>query len=154
MSVYDYFRGPCPACNENDDKDGFTIQSTWFSVPIPGQCFRDFRPGYHLPGVLPFVYTPIGTSTCCHAEINAVCYGTLLCAYRVHVVDEPTENNIELLRETNLVPEYDNKRYNEVSFRMCKGCKKKFVKKNSYDRSCRICHEVKLATGSYVKVKI
>lgn len=115
MGVYDFFRGKCPACDRDVDElfnktTGLweqcgDIQTKWFSYPIPGQCFRDFRPGYHLPGVLPFVYTPIGETVCCQTEIDAVCYGTLLCGYRVHVQEEPIENDIKVLRETNIVPQ-------------------------------------------------
>jgi hypothetical protein len=115
MGVYDFFRGKCPSCDRNVDelfnKKTVTweqcddIQTKWFSYPIPGQCFRDFRPGYHLPGVLPFVYTPIGETVCCQTEIDAVCYGTLLCGYRVHVQEEPIENDIDRLQEMNIVPQ-------------------------------------------------
>lgn len=151
MGVYDFFRGKCPACDRNVDelfnkKTGLLeqcddIQSKWFSYSIPGQCFRDFRPGYHLPGALPFIYTPIGETACCHVEIDAVCYGTMLCGYRVHMVDDLIENDIKVLRETGFVPEYDRKRYDKVSFGECKSCKKTFLQPKPTNEFCCSCQE-------------
>jgi hypothetical protein len=140
MGVYDFFRGKCPACDRNVDEileDGIwevcgDIQTKWFSYPIPGECFRDFLPGTHLPGTLPFVYTPIGETVCCQVEIDAVCYGTLLCGYRVSSKqddkkeeneeenEEETgpENNVKELQETGFMPQYDKERYGDVSHKI------------------------------------
>jgi hypothetical protein len=136
MGVYDFFRGKCPACERNVDevvnKDGVwevcgDIQTKWFSYPIPGQCFRDFVPGTHLPGTLPFVYTPIGETVCCQVEIDAVCYGTLLCGYRVHSFSKENENeeekeehknpenDVKTLKETGFMPQYDKERYDDMT---------------------------------------
>jgi hypothetical protein len=99
------------------------IQTKWFSYPIPGQCFRDFVPGTHLPGILPFVYTPIGETLCCQVEIDAVCYGTLLCGYRVSPKQEENqeeneENDLKMLQETGFMPQYDKERYGDISHKI------------------------------------
>ena len=88
MRVYDYFRGTCPNCNGQIDRDHLnikqdSIQTSLFSIKEIEQSFRSFYPDDKVPEDMGKCSIKIGKSVCCDTQLEAVFDGNKLLGYKM-----------------------------------------------------------------------
>lgn len=77
MGVYDQFVGECPNCGKS-----IYFQTTLFSSPDDGRCFRDLSIGVKMPSKPPSEDI-LGSNYCCRAILKACFNGMRLDRYQV-----------------------------------------------------------------------
>jgi len=78
MGVYDFFKGPCPHCQQQVDvhpeygKCGDIQDKTFIHEPNANDCFRDFYPGCQMPVYMKYFEKIIGPTCCCDKLIKCI----------------------------------------------------------------------------------
>ena len=146
MGIYDFCRGKCPNCSHDVDDSFYKgawqktgdIQIKFFSNA--DERFRNYFPRMIFPAPMPYVYTLIGATCCCNTLVDVVSYGTLFCGYRVHVDEEPIENDIAVLKATGFIPVYDTNRYGKFMHTLvCTECLRSFQSNTLKNQMCMPC---------------